>query len=270
MATDRFQAWIFVLLVLSISWSFEACIIINGGIRSFGPLWLVALMCIPGLLSILLRIILKSGFGDVGFQLGAGRYHVYAIAVPLLLALLVALLSNALDIRRFSPVAADALGPLAPTILFILVLGLVGAVGEELGWRGFLLPKLVSAGARHPYLVTGLVWSFWHLPLIAFGGFYETDTPLLMAVVYGFGIVAMSFFISELRMRSGSVWMAALIHAAHNFFFQFAVPVLILTTPGSRTALWDMVASDTGLGIAALYACAYLVVRPASRRHEVA
>jgi membrane protease YdiL (CAAX protease family) len=81
-----------------------------------------------------------------------------------------------------------------------------------------------------------------------------------MASIYGLGILAMSFVFSELRVRSGSVWTAAVVHAAHNFFFQFAVPVLLLTAPGSRSELWDLVGGDTGVCIAVLYFVAYFVL----------
>ena len=267
--SDRNQALVFIVSVLAISWGFEAIIIANGGVRSFGPAWLVALMCIPGALSIVLRLILKSGFGDVGFRIGKGRYYLYAVAVPLLLALLVGLISAALDIRKFSPVSPWQLTQLSPVLLSVLGLGLIGAFGEELGWRGFLLPKMISSGVKSPYLVSGLVWALWHLPLIAFGGFYQADNELLMALIYGVGIIAMSFVFSELRVRSGSVWVATIVHAAHNFFFQFTVPVLLLTVPGSRSDLWDMVTGDTGLSIAVLYASAYLIFRHAVRRHRI-
>jgi membrane protease YdiL (CAAX protease family) len=59
-------------------------------------------------------------------------------------------------------------------------LGLIGAFGEELGWRGFLLPKMVGARILHPYFVSGLVWAGWHLPLIAFGDLYSTDDVFVM------------------------------------------------------------------------------------------
>lgn len=267
--SDRNQAWVFIVSVLAISWGFQAFIIANGGVRNFGPLWIVVLMCIPGALSVVLRLILKSGFGDVGFRIGKGRYYPYAVAVPLLLALLTGLISAALDIRHFSPISPEQLTQLSPVLLSVLGLGLIGAFGEELGWRGFLLPKMISGGVKSPYLFSGLVWASWHLPLIAFGGFYQTDDALLMALIYGMGIIAMGFFISDLRVRSGSVWVAAIVHAAHNFFFQLAVPVLLLTAPGSRSDLWDMVAGDTGLSIAVLYASAYLISRHVVRRHRI-
>jgi uncharacterized protein len=271
--TDIRQAWIFVISVLLLSWSFQAFIITKGGVSQLGSywaatLWIVALMCIPGALSILLRLVLKAGFADVSFRLGPGRYYVYAIAIPLALALLVGSIASALDIRTFSLVAPEELVDLGVIALVVLGLGLIGAVGEEVGWRGFLLPKLMNGGARQPYLATGIVWAVWHLPLIAFGGYYQTENPLFMALVYGLAIIAMSFLISELRVRSRSVWVAAAMHAAHNFFFQFAIPALILRAPGSRSALWDVVASDAGLSVAAVYAVAYVAFLGLSRRRE--
>lgn len=266
--SDRNQALIFIVSVLVLSWSFEAFIIVNGGVRNFGPLWIVVLMCIPGVLSIALRLILNSGFGDVGFRAGKGRYYIYAIAVPLLLALLVGLVSAVFDIRKFSSISPEQLTEITPVLLSVLGLGLIGAFGEELGWRGFLLPKMMNGGFKSPYIACGLVWASWHLPLIAFGDFYQTDNALLMALVYGLGIIAMSFVFSEFRVRSGSVWIAAIAHAAHNFFFQFAFPVLLLTAPGSHSELWDIVAGDTGLCIAVLYLATYLAFRHTLRRRR--
>ncbi len=131
--SDRRQAWIFIVSVLAASWGFETFIILNGGVRAFGPLWIVALMCIPGILSVALRLILNSGFGDVGFRVGRGRYYIYAIAVPLSVATLVALLSVVFDIRRFSLISPEQLILITPVLLSILGLGLVGAFGRRSG-----------------------------------------------------------------------------------------------------------------------------------------
>ncbi len=266
--SDRRQAWIFIVSVLAASWGFETFIILNGGVSAFGPLWIVALMCIPGILSVALRLILNSGFGDVGFRVGRGRYYIYAIAVPLSVASLVALLSVVFDIRRFSLISPEQFILITPVLLSILGLGLIGAFGEEIGWRGFLLPKMLSGGFKNPYFACGLVWASWHFPLIAFGDFYQTDNALLMALIYSFGIIAMSFVFGELRVRSGSVWVAGIAHAAHNFFLQFAIPVLLLTVPGSHSELWGMVAGDTGLSIAVLYIATYIVFCHILRRHR--
>lgn len=147
--SDRNQAWVFIVLVLAISWGFEALIIVNGGVRNFGIRWIVALMCIPGVFSLALRLILKSGYGDVGFRVGKARYYLYAVVVPLSLASFVGLISAAFDIRKFSLASPEQFIQIAPVLLSVLGLGLIGAFGEEPGWRGFLLPKMMrKTGVR--------------------------------------------------------------------------------------------------------------------------
>ena len=258
MMNDKKQALLFSALVLLISWGYEWYIAAHGGIARFGLTALVILMWIPGLLSVLMRLILKSGFADVGFTLGKPRYYVYASAIPLALALLTGLLGTALDVRRFALIEPGDLQRMIPVFLLMSSVGLLGAFGEELGWRGFLLPKMVAGGISHPYLASGLVWACWHLPLIAFGGFYATKNILIMVLAYGSSIVAINFIVSELRMRSRSVWVATVFHAAHNFFFQLAIPTLLFSKPGARSDLWDIVGSDSGFAVAVLYALTFL------------
>jgi membrane protease YdiL (CAAX protease family) len=248
----------FVLLVLLTSWSYEAFIIFGGGVARFGLAGLVILMWIPGLLSILLRLALGLGFEDVRFIVGRPRYYGYAVLMPLVLALITGLMCVILDVRRFASIESHALREMMLVALSVLAFGLFGALGEELGWRGFLLPRMIAGDVPHPYLASGIVWAVWHLPLIAFGGFYQTSNTFLMVLAYAMSIVAMNFVISELRVRSGSVWVATLLHASHNFFFQLAVPVFVLARPGARSELWEVLGGDSGIIVAVLYAITFL------------
>jgi uncharacterized protein len=118
---------------------------------------------------------------------------------------------------------------------------------------------MIAGGVPNPYLASGIVWAAWHLPLIAFGGFYrEAGDTLLIAPAYAMGIIAMNFVISELRVRSGSVWVAVLLHASHNFFFQLAVPTFVFARLGSRSTLWEVLGGDSGIVIAVLYAITFI------------
>jgi uncharacterized protein len=80
----------------------------------------------------------------------------------------------------------------------------------------------------------------------------------IMALAYGVSIVAINFVISDLRMRSGSVWVATVFHASHNFFFQLAVPNFAFARPGARSDLWEIIGGDCGLIVAVLYALSFL------------
>lgn len=153
----RKQIFIFLGFVFILSWSYEAFIILSGGVKNFGLLGLIVMMWIPGLISVLQRIISKVGFGDVGFRKGPAKFYLYAVAVPLIIALVVNLISVVLEIRGFEFIATENLNKAIPIIVMTLVLGIVGALGEELGWRGFLLPKMHEAKILNSYLWSGVI-----------------------------------------------------------------------------------------------------------------
>ncbi|WP_444964187.1 lysostaphin resistance A-like protein [Nocardiopsis sp. M1B1] len=93
---------------------------------------------------------------------------------------------------------------------------LIPALGEELGWRGWLLPRLMPLGTLPALLVSGVIWGLWHAPLILLGYNYP-DAPgwLGLTAMVGMCVVVGAVF-GWLRLRSGSVWPAALAHAAFN------------------------------------------------------
>lgn len=100
-------------------------------------------------------------------------------------------------------------------------LSMVTALGEEIGWRGFLVPRLYKqVGLEKTLVFTSLLWAVWHLPLLA-SGVYMPGTllgfkiPLFTIIIFSEGIM-----IGILTLKSKSVWPAALFHAAHNHFDQ--------------------------------------------------
>lgn len=95
-------------------------------------------------------------------------------------------------------------------------INLVPALGEELGWRGWLLPKLLPLGAVPAILISGVIWGLWHAPLILLGYNYPGAPGWLgLTAMVGTCTVFGAIF-GWLRIRSGSVWPAALAHAAFN------------------------------------------------------
>jgi len=104
---------------------------------------------------------------------------------------------------------------LAP-LVFLLILVLGGPMGEEPGWRGYVLPKLLARysplGAS---LLLSLVWTTWHLPLFWMEGAAQegSSIPLFFAAVVGSSII----FTWLYQETNGSLAAAVVLHASINF-----------------------------------------------------
>ncbi len=102
------------------------------------------------------------------------------------------------------------------SVIFFSLLNILPALGEEIGWRGWLMPQLATLGTAPTILISGVLWGLWHLPLLLLGYNYPGATPLAAAGA----MVGMCTLIGALlywvRLRSGSVWPAAVGHGALN------------------------------------------------------
>ena len=89
------------------------------------------------------------------------------------------------------------------------------ALGEELGWRGWLLPALLPLGTWPALLLSGAIWGLWHSPIILLGYNYArpgvSGLALMTAACMIFGIL-----LGWLRLHTGSVWPAVMAHSAFN------------------------------------------------------
>lgn len=116
-----------------------------------------------------------------------------------------------------------------------LVNGLA-TIGEELGWRGWLLPSLRPLGTWPALLISGAVWGLWHSPLILLG--YNFGEPNLLGVLLmTLGCTAYGVLIGWLRLRSGSVWPAVFAHGAFNASAGVGALLLAAGSPASPLAL---------------------------------
>jgi len=100
-----------------------------------------------------------------------------------------------------------------------MILNLATALGEEIGWRGFLVPELAKhMSFTKVSLFSGIVWAAWHSPLLLFADYNAGTNRWYALGCSTVTLVSMSFVLTWLRMKSDSLWPAALLHASHNLF----------------------------------------------------
>ena len=176
-------------------------------------------MWCPGVSALVTRLVYQGNMRGEGWGWGSTRYEVMAYVIPIgygAVAYGVVWLTGLgrVDLSLFHTNVA----------LFVVggtVQGLILALGEELGWRGFLVPKLAEwLTVTRTALVSGAIWAAWHVPVIAFGD-YNSGTPTWYAIMcFAVAVIAMAFPLAWLRLRSGSLWPAAIMHASHNLYIQ--------------------------------------------------
>jgi membrane protease YdiL (CAAX protease family) len=108
-------------------------------------------------------------------------------------------------------------------------------LGEEIGWRGFLLPRLQTLlTPRRAAVVTGFIHGLFHLPLILLTTTYDTagSRDLVAALVVA-TLTAAGAFYAWLRNRSGSIWPVAIAHATSNTVFALAAAAVATSAPAA-------------------------------------
>ena len=227
------------------------------------------LMLAPALASVTARRLLRQGFGDVSFRLRGprlGRALVVALGLPLVVGSAGYGTAYALGLARFAPppfpMAVDTpLAQFGVNLLFAGSLGLLlllpTSAGEEIGWRGYLLPRLLEAGVPRPVLVSSLVWGAWHLPMLFAGVYAAGSSPAVSALLLMVATAAMGSVLGWLRLSTGSIWPAVLLHAAWNALINGAFTPATLEAGGR---LWT---GETGLLVVLMLCLAAIGLRRA-------
>lgn len=256
---DRKRIIIFVAIAYGISIALGLAIYFNGGLFSKYPwemwpsaiLMLQALMFAPLVANIATRLITREGWSNTLLRPHVRRsWRLYLAAwfLPILASFVGGAIYFLLFPSRFDASAqwASDAGLLGiwkdadPVTLFLAgvgmalvgsaTLGLLLSFGEEFGWRAYLLPKLMPLGGRRAVLLVGVIHGAWHWPVILLGyeyGFGYWGEPVVGPLLFVVFVLFLSAFLAWLTLRSGSVWPAALGHAAINASAVQMFPYLI-------------------------------------------
>lgn len=232
----------------------------SGNLSGIGNLICTFGMLCPAIGVVITRYITKEGYaltGEnslmLGINLKGRRYLFYILAVllPWLYVesgylLTVAVSHGAFDREYLRTVTADARNAYMFPLMAVVsgVFFSFGGLGEELGWRGYMMPKLIKLfGMGKAVIIGGVIWGIWHWPLTYAGHNFGTDYKGYPWVGFGWMIflcVFMGILLTFVTVKTGSVWPAAILHATNNAqpsIIQFFVNPEKIRAPFNETAL---------------------------------
>ena len=244
--SDVNKAVIFAVLALALALVMVPLAATGGFITTVAYMWSPGIVVL-----VMLLVVTRDGFSKEGWKsLGLHRLGLSVWWIAFIAAFLIGVIATA--IVWATPLASfvmpDNLGGEAfEFVIGGLILGtLVISMGEELGWRGYLLPRLLPLGKMRALVLVGLIQAAWHMPLI----FFTTEiyapeaNKLIVLPLFVATIIGESFFLGPLRLYTGSVWPASLGHATFNGI----VPTLAaFTATSSPIVVYYYLAGDAGI-----------------------
>jgi uncharacterized protein len=213
---------------------------------------------------IMLFVVTREGYTKEGrASLGLGRLGLHWWSMAFVLPPLVLLLSYGFVwITGLANLTSPAGGLSALLLDFFpnLAAALLLGFGEEFGFRGYLLPRLMELGAKRALLISGFLHGVWHLPIILLTPFYPTEGNLFIVIVlFLLTLTAAGGVYGYFRLASNSVWPPTIFHGAFNAFWDLFSTVTIAVSPVAVQYLSGEAGLLTFLGTAA--AAAYVIYR---------
>lgn len=235
--SSRLQVVMYLVLVFAFSSLFYFLILRSGSLGNGRGLYVVGLMWCPALAGMLTLRLNRRSISELGWKWGKTKYQIWSWFVPLLYASIAYVIVWLAGFGGFgnqqfldgvvkemhlggSRWVSIALG-IALTGTFGLVISISHALGEEIGWRGFLVPELSrTTSFTATAFISGIVWSLWHYPVLIWGD-YNAGTPTWYGLTcFTVMVISLSFIFAWMRLKSGSLWTGAILHASHNLYIQ--------------------------------------------------
>ncbi len=237
MASSRRQVLTYLVLVFLFSSCFYFLIIYSKHLSAGAGHYVFGIMWCPALAAFATLKLNGRSLGDLGWKWPTANYALMSWYVPLTYAAIAYAVVWASGLggfpnRDFIATLAARMGlrttPAVSTVVYVLLAGSFGmvrslssALGEEIGWRGFLVPELSkTVSFTGTALISGLVWSLWHYPILIFADYNAGTATWYALSCFTVMVVSISFVFAWLRLKSGSLWTGALLHASHNLYVQ--------------------------------------------------
>jgi membrane protease YdiL (CAAX protease family) len=218
--TDTKKAAIFSVLVLCLALGVALLIRFLELTPNMG-MW-VLWSCTPTVAAlIMLLVVTREGYSKEGWKvLGLHRLGLsvwwFAFGLTLLITVAASAIVWATPLASFVVPEGSIVDATINFLIQVVILMLTFSLAEEIGIRGYLLPKLLSLGRTRALVLSGLVFATWHMPLILLTPHFPVGNKVISLPLFYATVVAASFVYGYLRLYSGSVWPASLAHAVHN------------------------------------------------------
>jgi len=214
----------------------------DNGWYAFGLMW-----C-PGVASIITSLLYRKHLRGFGWMPSRPGLLLASYALPIFELLLVYSVVWYFGFGGFAGWENNFMTKLAfvPMVLMALegtYFSGRSALGEEIGWRGYLVPRLLEQYKPNTVsLFVGVVWAVWHYPIMLTGD-YGSDTPVLFQLLcFTLMIVGVNFIYTWFRIKSGNMWTGVLLHTAGNLYIFHVFEDLTINT--GNTAYF---AGETGI-----------------------
>jgi membrane protease YdiL (CAAX protease family) len=265
---------LFTLLFSSVIW---ALVIWSGHLGMGFGMMIVAIMWCPALAALASCRVLGRSFRSLAWRWPEWRYIAAAYFLPLAYAAIAYGAVWALRLggwnqdtvhliaQRFGLPRMPEWGVFALWLLFTataqMIRGMATALGEEIGWRGFLVPELAKQMSFTKLsLLSGIIWAAWHSPLLLFADYNSGTNRWYALGCFTVMVVSISFIFAWMRLKSGSLWPAAVLHASHNLFVQTVFDNVMRNT---GKTLWYTTEFGIGLAVVSIIFAAYFWTRRA-------
>ena len=259
---------------------FDAFELHAGKMDSGNLLYVTGAMWSPALAAFATKRIFGESVRDLPWKWGDSRYPWLGYLIPILYTVPVYAIVWMSGLGAFNLASltktTESFGwqnfptglALALFVVLTASLGMVGklsrALGEEIGWRGFLVPELARVTSFPMVaLISGLMWAAYHYPVLLFGDYNAGGPAWFGLLCFTVMVVADSFILAWLTLRSRSLWPAAISHASHNLFIQS------IFTPLTRdTGPTKYIIDEFGVGLVVTVGIGALVAWRLPRKGE--
>jgi membrane protease YdiL (CAAX protease family) len=239
------KAFIFYAITLALA------VVVTLAVPFLGEAGLVVTMLTPTLAAVIMLTVIspegsfRKALDLLGLNRAGFKGWPLAIAGPAAIHLTGFVIQSTAGLAVFA--APHMTGSAAFVIFKILsglVIGTLFALAEEIGWRGYMLPRLLGRGVVPAMLLVGLLHGIWHLPLMLTTDYYHnTGNPLLMVPLFLITLSLVGIVYGFLRMWTGSVWPVAIAHAAANMAWE----IMTEMTQTKSALVLEYIGGESGL-----------------------